>query len=264
MPNSITRAKSALVVLLLLALALSAVAAPLADSSTTGENTQLTSASISLGQSVGVFAPSPSNMTLLAVAGGEYDVRLQHVAPFSGLPTTAQSAAGHAMGNEIIFVPGNTSAYTVGINVTSRGPTYALVTEGAVPPENLLKNVTSGGSFVLTIVITVAPSAAKGGGYSFLFGFTGLSLGQVGFSTLDFLLFFTSLAIILVGFGAWLNRKLLGLGLLLLFGIGTILIGVLFAILILGLYSVSFVAVHSYFSLRPRKPKRETGGSPWQ
>jgi hypothetical protein len=203
-------------------------------------------------------------MTLLAVAGGEYDVRLQHVTPFSGLPTTAQSAAGHAIGNEIIFVPGNSSVYTVGINVTSRGPTYALVTEGGVPPENLLKNVTSGGSFVLTLAITVAPSAPKGGGYSFLFGFTGLSLGQIDFSTFDSLLLFTCLAVALVGVGAWLNRKLLGLGLLLLFGIGTIMIGLLFAVLILALYLTSFVAVRSYFSLKARKPRREMGGSPWQ
>ena len=264
MPSSNSQVASALVIIMVLALALSAVAAPLAHAAETVESTQQESAAISLGESLGIFAPSPCNLTLLSATGGQYDIRLQNVVPFSGLPTTVQSAAGHSMGDEIIFLPENSSVYTVDVNVTSSGPTYALITEGTPPPVNLLKNVTSGGSFVLTMVITVAPSVVKGGGYNFLFGFTGLSLGRIDFSTADVLLVFTSLAIVLIGFGVWLNRKLFGLGLLLLFGIGTFLIGLLVASLILALYLASFVAVRSYFSLKARKPKHEMGGTSWQ
>lgn len=260
MPISNAPVRRAIVISVLLAFALAVVTAPLAASAQSDGGAQQVSVTITLGGSLGVLAPAPSNLTLLSVVGGQYSIRQQEGVPVPGIQTLEQNATSRATVEEIVFVPGNSSVYTVEVNVTSREPTYALVTEGTVPPENLLRNVTGGSTFDLKIKITVAPSTSKSGGYSLLFGFTGLSLGQINLSTTDVLLVFTSLSIALMGLGLWRNRKLFGLGLLLLLGIGTILIGLLVAALLLALYVAGFVAVNSYFSLKTRKPRRETSG----
>jgi hypothetical protein len=100
----------------------------------------------------------------------------------------------------------------------------------------------------------MAPSPTQNSGWSALFGYTGLSIGAIGFSATDALLALAVASIVLIVSGTRYSRKLLGLGLLLLVVFGLAEVGFLITGLILTLYLASFFVIRSRFTPKTRRP----------
>lgn len=243
-------------ILLAIALTLIMIATPVADALTPAGSVQTMNVTIPSNESLNVFSPSPSSLILLSVVGAQYEIQYQN-----GVPVTGLRGFNQTIGDEIVFTPGNSSVYSLNVSVSSAGPTYALVREGTPPLSSPLKNITGSGTYSLDIRITVTPSPTHSSGWSALFGFTGLSIGEIGFNVTDALIALAIASVALIASGEKYNRKLLGIGLLLLIGMGLVILGFLVTGVVLALYLASFILVRSRLTLKARRSGTEGGGA---
>jgi len=251
------RERRALAALAVVVLFLPAILTPLAGAVAPAGGTQTVDVSLPSDQSLNVFTPSPSSLVLLSVAGAQYEIHHLNGVTLSGIRTAGQGA-----GDEIVFVPGNGSVYSLDVNLSSPVPSYVLIRTGNPPISGFLKNVTGPANFSLDIRIAVTQSATQGSGWSALFGFTGLSIGGMGFSVTEVLIAVAIASVALIASGTRYSRKLLGVGLLLLIFLGLATLGFLLTGLALALYVASFVIVRSHFVLKTHGPRNQEGGAP--
>jgi hypothetical protein len=246
---------------LLAGIVLLGVSVPVFGSTSHGASAQTVNVNLPRGESLSLFSPIPSNLTLLSVTGMAYNIYSQSVS----FQSQAVSAAGvqplerTISGNEIVFVPGNGSTYSIKVNLSSPNTTYALIFEGVVPSGLLVKNVTDVGMIVLDVNLSVVASKASTAGWNLLYGYTGINLAGVGLSSTGFLIAFALAAITLVGVGARFSRKLLYLGTMFMLGLGTFFLGLLVIGLAIGVYLASFVAIRSYFAIKARGERQQEG-----
>lgn len=261
MPLLGIHARRLLAAFIALTLVSSMVFVPVSVSAELTGSTQTVNVALSSGNSLNLFSPSPSNLTLLSVVGAQYDIQRENSVFLVGSQVVVNSVQGEPVGNEIIFTPGNASTYSVELNVSSRGPTYVLIGEGGFSDGSLLKNLTTGGTFDLKIVINVMHSTTLGAGWSFLFGFTGLGLGGVSLNAADAIISLALLSIAFIGVGAKFSRKLFAIGLLLAVAVGTAVLGFLIAGLAFSFYLASFIVIRFYFSLKTKKARTGVSGA---
>jgi len=196
---------------------------------------------LTYGQILRVLTPSTTNVSVLSLSGGQYDV---------GLYTTGNK-------NDLLFTPAQISNYTLTLQISSSTTTTASISELGNPASTWTKNITGTGNFVLRIAIVVLPEAvSQSSGWNPLFGFTGISLGGVTLNSTDILSIFAALSVMLMAVGAKRSTKLLYTGLFFLSIIGMIVVGILVVGAIFASYFGGFLIIRSYFGYRSR---RQTG-----
>jgi hypothetical protein len=186
-----------------------------------------------------VSTPATSNVTLLSVVGGQYDI---------GLYTSGGK-------NELLFTPLQNANYSLILNVSLLGRNYAQMSILGSPTDSWNKNITGTGNLILTVVISVVPPPATSQNSSWnpLFGFTGISLGGITLDATDVLVIFALFSVALIAMGMKYSQKLLYGGIFFLALLGMIAVGVLFVGLILGGYIGGFAVVRSVFRFRARR-----------
>jgi hypothetical protein len=188
---------------------------------------------ISANQSLDVIVPSSSNLTLLSVTGGQYNLKTIY----------------EPSGNELTFSPSTNGTYSVLVNVSSVAVTGILIEQTTGVLLTLLKNVTASGVTLLNLSITVLPPSASGSTWNALSGFIGLgfSFGGVNLSTSDFLAIFLGFSLLVMGLGVKYNQKLLFVGLIILSLVGIATVGILGVAVVAGGYVSSFFAIRYYY-----------------
>ncbi len=200
------------------------------STATTPTNVQV---SISSNQSVDVVVPSSSNLTLLSVTGGQYNLK----------------TIDEPSGNQLTFSPSTNGTYSVSVNVSSVATTSILILQSTGVLQTLLKNVTASGVTLLNLSITVLPSTASGSTWNPLSGFIGLgfSFGGINLSTSDVLAIFLGISLLIMGLGVRYNQKLLFVGLFILSLVGIATVGILGVAVAAGGYVFSFFAIRYYY-----------------
>ena len=249
-----------LICFLVVGIALTGSSAPVLGSTPSGAVAQAVSVNLPQGGSLSLFSPLPSNLTLLSITGAFYNIYNQKVSFASqAINQGGQPLQTTTVGNEIVFLPGNGSSYSIRVNVSAPSTTYVLVFEGTVPSGRLLKNLTDAG--VITLDVTMNPAVPEGSssGWNLTFGFTGISLAGVGLGFTESLALFAAIAVTLVGVGARFSRKLLYLGVMLTLGLGAFLLGLLIVGLVVAAYLGSFVVIRSYYARGAKGTRRQEG-----
>ncbi len=193
--------------------------------------------SIPSQQFVRVISPSTSNITVLSVNGGQYDLSLTML---PGL-------------NQLQFIPDNTSVYSLLVNVSASTANFAYVMKQNGSFGSEVKNATGTGNILLNLTVTTSPAAPQGNSWDPLFGITGLHAGDISLS-------FPALMVIIFAFGALFlvlgikfHSYVLYLGLSIL-SIGAImLLGILVMFGILAVYILSFVGVSLAWRIGAKK-----------
>jgi hypothetical protein len=194
--------------------------------------------SMSSAESMKILTPATSNITLLSLKGGQYDV---------GVNTFANR-------NELVFIPLNVTTYSMSVNVSSNSANYAFIsTNLPAKAEVWSQNVTGTGNLILNITISVVPATTSSSSWNPLFGFTGFTLGGITISATDVLAIFTALAIVLIGIGMKFSHNLLYFGMFLLSILGAVVVGIFVVGIAVGTYLLTFLIVKSYFGSRRRK-----------
>ncbi|MDA4111508.1 MAG: hypothetical protein OK439_03150 [Thaumarchaeota archaeon] len=185
-----------------------------------------------------IIAPASSNVTLLSVVGGQYDI---------GLYATGGK-------NILLFTPLQDSNYSMILNVSSGGQNYALFSKQGLPTDSWSKNVTGSGDLILNVVVSVVPPpTTQNSSWNPLFGFTGISLGGITLDATDVLVIFALFSVSLIVLGMKYSHKMLYGGIFFLSLIGMIVIGILVVGLIVGAYIAGFAVIKSFFGFRARR-----------
>ena len=142
-----------------------------------------------------VNTPVGSNVTLLSVRGGQYDIGLF-------------SSGGK---NALLFTPLQNSNYSLILNVSSIGQNYAQLAILGSPTNSWTKNISSTGNLIVDIVLSVVPPPAttQNSGWNPLFGFTGISLGGITIDATGVLIIFALFSVALIGLGMKYSQKML-------------------------------------------------------
>jgi hypothetical protein len=202
------------------------------------ENQPVLNVNLTYGQILRIEAPSTSNVTIISLSGGQYDIGLY-------------SSDGK---NDLLFTPAQIANYTLVVDVSSNTSNYANISEIGTPSTAWTNNITGTGDLILNLdVIVVEQPVSPASNWNPLFGFTGISLGGVTLDTTDFLAIFAIFSIALMMIGIKRSQKLLYTGLFFLSIIGMIVVGILVVAAIIGSYLAGFVVIKSYFGFRSRR-----------
>jgi len=190
-------------------------------------------------QALRVTTAATSNVSLLSVVGGQYDI---------GLYTSGGK-------NILLFTPLQNANYSLILNISSFGQNYAMLNKGGTPSDSWTKNITGTGTLIVSLAISVVPPplSTQNSSWNPLFGFTGISLGGITLDATDVLVIFALFAVALVGIGAKYSQKMLYGGFFFLALLGMIAIGILVVGLIIGIYVAGFVVIRSLFGFRARR-----------
>jgi hypothetical protein len=193
---------------------------------------------LTFGMTLRVFTPETSNVSILSLAGGQYD---------TGLYAASSK-------NDLLFTPAQLNNYSLVLNISAIGPNSASISELGTPASTWTKNITGTGNLLLNLTIDVVPQpVAQSSGWNPLFGFTGISLGGITLNATDILAIFALFSACLIIIGLKRSHKLLYTGLFFMALIGMIEVGILVVGLILGTYLAGFLIIKSYFGFRARK-----------
>jgi hypothetical protein len=234
--------KSVLLALLSLAILMSAIPASSASAPVS------VPVSISSNESLQVIVPTSSNITVISLTGGPYNV---------GISNGARE-------NKLVFSPNSPNSqndtYSMLLNVSSYGSNSVMVMQSSTSGIlSLVKNFTAQGNMILNLSITVTPGLQSPSSWNALSGFLGfgLNLGGVNLDTTDVLAIFAGMAILVIGLGAKFSQKFIFFGLFLLSLVGIVAIGILGIGLVFGLYITSFYAVRYYYGALQKRQARQ-------
>jgi hypothetical protein len=220
--------------------AYAAIPSPYASSSS--QVVHVIQANVTFGQILRVLTPSTSNITILSLSGGQYDI---------GLYTSGTK-------NDVLFTPAQIENYTLVLNVSSTAANSAGFSLLGTPQTTWVKNVTGTGNLILHINVQVLPQpVSQSSGWNPLFGFTGISLGGITLDATEVVVIFALFSASLIIIGMKRSHKLLYIGLFFLSLIGMIELGILVVGVIIGSYVAGFLIIKSYFGFKSR---RQTGG----
>jgi len=201
---------------------------------------QAINVNLTSSQLLRIIIPASSNVSVLSLTGGQYDL---------GLYKSGTKA-------DLLFTPIQTANYTMALNISSSTSNYADMGVLGSQPDSWTKNVTGTGNLILDIAITVLPPPVSGAsGWNPLFGFTGISLGGITINATDFLAIFAIFSVALVIAGVKFSKKLVYGGLFFLSIIAMIEVGILFVGIVVVSYFAGFAVIKSYFGFRSRRQK---------
>ena len=190
------------------------------------------------GQILRVITSSSTNVSVLSLSGGQYDL---------GLYTSGAK-------NELLFTPAQLANYTLSLNISSTAGDIVSLSAIGESPTTWTKNITTTGNLILDLTVDVLPEpVSESSGWNPLFGFTGISLGGVTLGSTDVLAIFAAFSLGLMIVGAKKSQKLLYAGLFFLSLIGMIVVGILVVGVIIGSYFAGFLIIRSYFGYRSRR-----------
>ncbi len=186
-----------------------------------------------------VTTTASSNISLLSVIGGQYDL---------GLYTSGGK-------NILLFTPLQNANYSLVLNVSSFNQNYATLGKIGTPSEAWTRNITSVGNLIVHIDVAVVspPVSTQNSGWNPLFGFTGISLGGITLDATEVLVIFALFSVALVAIGTKYSQKLLYGGIFLLALLGMIEFGILVVALVIGIYVAGFAVIRSLFGFRARR-----------
>jgi hypothetical protein len=197
---------------------------------------------LTFGGILRILSPSSSNISIMSLSGGQYDL---------GLYTAGTK-------NDLLFTPAQIANYTLMLNISTVGANSASLSSLDTTATAWTKNVTGFGNLILNISIIVLPQpVSQSSGWNPLFGFTGISLGGVTLGTTDILAIFAIFSVSLMILGIKRSQKLFYAGLFFLSLIGIVVVGILFVAAVIGSYLGGFLIIRSYFGYRSR---RQGGG----
>jgi hypothetical protein len=206
----------------------------------------LLNVTLSPGEDLKVQAPEASNITLISVVGGQYDIGL--------------SVSGGK--NQLAFSPVEeqnlSSYYSMMVNVSlpsASGENFAYISTAQPGALNFSKNITGVGNIVLDINLNVQSGQLSSDSSSWnpLFGFTGFNLGGVSLSAADILAILALISIGLIISGTKFSMKLLYCGLFFLGLVAVVAVGIFLVGAVVGVYLLGFVITKSYFRLRSHR-----------
>jgi len=195
---------------------------------------------LTTSQVLRIIVPASSNVSVLSLTGGQYDLGLYK----SGTKS------------DLLFTPIQIANYSMLVNVSSSTSNYADMGVLSSPADSWIKNITGTGNLILDIAITVQPQpVSQASGWNPLFGFTGITLGGLTISATDFLAIFAIFSVTLLIAGMKFSRKLVYGGLFFLSIIAMIEVGILFVGAVIVSYFAGFAVIKSYFGFRSRRQK---------
>ncbi len=198
------------------------------------------SVNLTSSQVLRIIVPATSNVSVLSLTGGQYDL---------GLYKSGTRA-------DLLFTPVQTANYSMVVNVSSSTLNYADMDVLSSPADSWMKNVTGTGNLILDIAVTVLPQpVSEASGWNPLFGFTGISLGGITINATDFLAIFAVFSVVLLIAGMKFSKKLVYGGLFFLSIIAMIEVGILFVGVVIVSYFAGFAVIKSYFGFRSRRQK---------
>jgi hypothetical protein len=190
------------------------------------------------GDILRVIASSSTNITVLSLSGGQYDL---------GLYTSGSK-------NDLLFTPAQIANYTLSLNVSTASSDIISISDIGTSQSTWTKNITMSGIAILDLSVVVLPeTVSQSSGWNPLFGFTGISLGGVTLDSTDILSIFAVFSISLIVLGAMKSQKLLYTGLFFLSLIGMIVVGIFVVGVVIGSYFAGFLVIRSYFGYRSRQ-----------
>ncbi len=207
-------------------------------------NTQTTSNSISVSttsqQYVKVIASLTSNITVLSVSGGQYDLSLSTIAGM----------------NQLQFTPLNVTQYSLIVNVSSLGSNFAYVLKQNGAFATPIKNVTTQGNIILNFTITSLQPVSQGNSWDPLFGVTGIRVQGFSLSFPTIVGIMIALGVSLLALGIRFRSYLSYLGMMIL-SMGVVMVlGILVSIVILIAYILSFVGITVLWNFSSKKRNR--------
>jgi len=187
-----------------------------------------------------IIVPATSNVSVLSLTGGQYDL---------GLYKSGTKA-------NLLFTPEQIANYSMIVNVSSSSANSADMGVISSPADPWVKNITGTGNLILDIAVIVVPQPiSEASGWNPLFGFTGISLGGITINATDFLVIFALFSAALLVIGVKYSRKLVYGGLFFLSIIAMIEVGILFVGVVFISYFAGFAVIKSYFGFRSRRQK---------
>jgi hypothetical protein len=206
---------------------------PSVPSTTPTVNVNLTS-----GQILRIAVAATSNVSVLSLTGGQYDLGFYK----SGTK------------GDLLFTPDEIANYSLIVNVSSSSTNYAGLDVLGSPTSSWTKNVTGTGNLILDIAVSVLPEpVAQSSGWNPLFGFTGISLGGITINSTGFLAIFAIFSVSLIVVGMKFNQKLVYCGMFFLSLVAMIEVGILVVGIVFVSYLAGFAIIRSYFGFRSRR-----------
>ena len=195
--------------------------------------------SLASTQMLRVTTAASSNVSLLSVVGGQYDLGLY-------------SSGGK---NILLFTPLQNANYSLVLNVSSFNQNYALLGKIGTPADTWTRNLTGTGNLIVHLIVSVVspPISTQNSGWNPLFGFTGINLGGITLDSTEVLTIFALFSVALIALGTKYSQKLLYAGIFFLGLLGMIEFGILVVALIIGIYVAGFAVIRSLYGFRARR-----------